>query len=231
METPESGVKRYFGGDSTMGVFVSLYLILLAFFVILTARSEFEESRSGKAIDSVDQSFRGAKGRPGAVSPILRPQPVATSPQEDRMLQRIAGLFGARFDLQGEYLKAGGNVFRIRLPVDMFFAPGALTVRSDLHPFFDRLVEVITDMPDHSRQEVVFLFGRGDGLSTEASTTRDELAVRRAAQLSLLLKDKGMMGGTYAAGFTDVPRTEILAVFRNAPKMRDSSASQNGVPQ
>lgn len=48
--------------DSTMVLFTSISLILLTFFIMLTAKANFDETRYGKVVRSVSQTFGTAAG-------------------------------------------------------------------------------------------------------------------------------------------------------------------------
>jgi outer membrane protein OmpA-like peptidoglycan-associated protein len=209
--------KKLFGNEGTMGLFVALYLILLAFFILLNAVSEQAATRAAAAMESVNDTFKQTS--------VLTKQPVATADAEnqasnDLVLSSVGRAFLAEMELQGRYGASGGNTFEVEFPVDYIFEPGSFSVRRDMTPFLDQLVAAVRQAPSNKRQQVVFLFGTGTSLVSREMTRTQEIAVRRAGSLARYMTGAGVKDGEFSVGFTAVSDSEIKAVFWSEPTSR-----------
>jgi len=210
MYIEEQQTKRLFGSDPTMGLFVALYLILLAFFIVLAAMSEQAEVRSSAALESVNSTF--PKGGHQKVPEI---NPAAKDAAQDTVLSGIQREFISEMNIPGRFSRAGGNAFEVQFPQEYLFQKGSFQVRPDMGPFLDQLIRILRQAPASNRQEVVFLFGSGKGAVRREITRSQEVAIRRAGSLARYLRNKGLPSGTFSAGFTAIPQSDIVAVFRN----------------
>jgi len=196
--------------DGTMGLFVSLYLILLAFFIVLNAVSNHAPSKAVETMDSVSGTFSIAAA-PTAL-PGLDPADKAT-PVDD-LLTGVKGAFYAELGIEGRFTGAGGHILELEVPVNMLFSGVETDVRSDRKAFLDKVTSMLKGASRHERQQVLFLFGNGEKAVSTELTRGQEIAVRRAGALARYLRDKGLEGGTYGAGFAAHDDSNILIVFR-----------------
>ncbi|SDD59173.1 Outer membrane protein OmpA [Kordiimonas lacus] len=209
MFSEEQDSKRIFGADNTMGLFVALYLILLAFFIILTALSTHAASRGSLAMESVNQTFtRSGEAKIEDIDPRA-----ATSAAEDPVLKAIQQRFFSELEIPGRFSEAGGGAFEIQFPESYLFEPGSINIRRDMAPFVDQLVEALGDVSSGGRQEVAFMFGTGRGAVAREMTRSQEVAVRRAGALARYLQTSGLERDVFTTGFVGIPEGEILAVF------------------
>ncbi|TNE66484.1 MAG: hypothetical protein EP335_03395 [Alphaproteobacteria bacterium] len=228
MYTEEQQTRRLFGSDNTMGLFVALYLILLAFFIVLTSVSNQAVVRAAAAMQSVNKTF----ARDGQTDvPEVRPSDSDTAAQ-DTVLSSVQRSFLSEFEIEGRFLRSGGNVFEVQFPQDYLFAKGSFQVRSDMGPFLDQLVAAVRSAPPENRQEVAFLFGAGAGPVSREMTRSQEFAVRRAGALARYLREQGMPSGTFSAGFAAIPEGDVVAVFRSSLNRDETMKfSQQGTDQ
>lgn len=212
MYEPEQHTKRLFGSDNTMGLFVALYLILLAFFILLNAVSEHAAVKADAAMNSVNATFKDNSLPDNQ----LNVDPTATDdPANDVVLKQVSRAFLAEMELQGRFSSAGGGVFEVQFPADNMFERGSFRVRSGMTGFLDQLIKVVQEAPDRSQQKVAFMFGAGTGVVDREMTRAQEIAVRRAGSLARYLRAKGVPDGLYTIGFVAIAEGEILAAFQS----------------
>lgn len=197
-----------------MGLFVALYLILLAFFILLNAVSEQAANRAAAAMESVNSTFRESKAQ--NLKPTADPnaQEIAAN---DAVLSNVERTFLAEMELSGRYAAHGGNTFEVTFPVDYLFEPGSFRVRRSMSPFLDQLIEAVRSAPADKAQQVAFLFGTGSSEVSRMMTRKQEMAVRRAGALARYVTANGLLETEFSVGFTSVSENEVLAVFWSAP--------------
>lgn len=211
MYIEEQQTRKVFGSDSTMGLFVALYLILLAFFIILTAVSQQSAVRASAAMESVNTVFKET----GVAQTGANPNALQSA-ASDPVLIEIERAFTSAFDIRGQFAVAGGNIYQVQMPTDYMFEPGSFRVRASVHPTLDQLLAVLNTAPTGQKQELALLFGRGSGAVDREMTRSQEIAVRRAGSFARYMENGGFEN--FSAGFTDISTDDVMLVFRNAPQ-------------
>ncbi len=206
-------------GASTTALFLSLYLIILAFFVLLNAYSHRQETRTTAVLGSLGTTF----------SEVFLS---ATGPLE---AARGPDAFGALGELEDEVRELFESVIPlvkvtpylrysqllVEVPVDGMYAPGEASVRAKAAGLLDRLAEVLRrEMPGQrfELEAVVSLPGSG---ARKAGPRRD-LAARRAAVLARELVARGVQPDAVAAGVADggVAALHLSLFIREADEPR-----------
>lgn len=214
MHVDESRHKKIFGNEGTMGLFVALYLILLAFFILLNAVSEQAANRAAAAMESVNSTFNESDAPSQKPTADPNAEDIATN---DSVLSSVGRTFLSEMELSGRYAAHGGNTFEVTFPVDYLFEPGSFRVRRSMTPFLDQLITAVRSAPGGKSQQVAFLFGTGSSEVSRVITRGQEMAVRRAGALARYVTSNGLESAEFTVGFTAVSESEVLAVFWSAP--------------
>ncbi len=189
--------------------FVALYLILLAFFIVLTSVSQQSAMRASDAMQSVNTVFKeSSESRNGSDAEAVQ------SAASDPVLIEIERAFTSAFDVQGQFAVAGGNIYQVQMPAAYLFEPGSFRVRTAVHPTLNELLAVLVSAPNGQRQELALMFGRGAGAVDRELTRTQEIAIRRAGSFARYMESGGF--NNFSAGFSDIEPDQILLVFRNA---------------
>jgi len=206
--------KRLFGSDNTMGLFVALYLILLAFFILLNAVSEQAIVKAEAAMESVNTTFKETKD----LDNVFTTDPAAIeAPANDQTLNQIRYAFLTEMELEGRFSTEGGNIFEVQFSADSMFQRGSFRVRPERTIFLDRLIELVQQSPNSQSQKIALMFGSGSGPVDREMTRAQEIAVRRAGSLARYFREKGVPDGVFTIGFVSIPEGEIFAAFRSKP--------------
>lgn len=185
-------------GDPSLPVYLSLFLLLAALFLLLNSLSPREARRAHAAVGSVAQAFGGNKPRPeippdppgmrwaeatGAALAELLPLGALTSATHER---------GARFALTSETLFTGGEA----------------SLRGERVPVIDRLVEQLRQVPGGSRAALEVRVAGGD-----------TLAALRAETMARALIGRGLDPAAMAVGVAGGAHTiELLVTTRAEPR-------------
>lgn len=208
-----------------MGLFVALYLILLAFFIVLTSFSNQAASRSALALESVNQTFK----RTSKVTENNAATQSLVPASQDLALRAIQQRFFEELEIEGRFSEAGNGSLEVRFPQDYLFEPGSLKIRRDVSPFLDQVLAVALDPSNPGSKEIAFMFGSGEGPVARDMTRSQEIAIRRAGELARYLQLSGLEKGAYTTGFVAIPENEILAVFaRSTPQALGSTTGPSG---
>ena len=148
------GKSAPFAGQAGLLLYLSLFLLLLAFFIVLNAISVDSVRRARAVLKSVEQSFtidprllfgRDPVGsRSGTVLAVQR-------------LETLGDLFSMAIAVEKVEVVAPGRLLEVRLPADALFMPGTARLRLDRTGLLDRVAEALLQPLPGERVEVEFL--------------------------------------------------------------------------
>lgn len=213
MYIEEQQTRKVFGSDSTMGLFVALYLILLAFFIVLTSISQQSTARATAAMESVNAVFKQA----GVVDDDFNRDDLRSA-ASDPVLIEIERAFSTAFNITGQYAVSGGHIYQVQLPATYLFETGSFRVRQDVHHVLDELLKLLKNAPNGQKQEMALLFGSGGPTIDRELTRSQEIAVRRAGSFARYMQEREF--SNVSSGFSALEEGQIILVFRNAANRR-----------
>ncbi len=200
-------------GDSSMGIFVSLYLLLLAFFVVLNSISNQEQSRAGAVMESVNSAFK-KQFAPKANFIDLLTKPDAIAPN-DEFVDDVRGFLASVLGLEGRFPTDGGNLLQVNLPVSAIFETGTAALRPDRDAFIAQLTDMVLREKPGEHREVEFIFEIGARSLSVTPQPEQTLAVRRASLLADSLILEGFPVAGLSTGIVPGAAETIRVVFRS----------------
>ncbi len=207
-------VKKVFG-TNTMGLFVALYLILLAFFIMLNAVSE-QTTAQDTDVSSDNSTYTEASNQEN-LEQYIDDEVDVSEAENDPLLIDLSRSFGAEFNIKGKFSLNDGHVYEAELSANEFFEKGSFNVRADMKPFLKQIAELVMTRNLNENRRVAFMFGTGNGLVSRKMTRSQEIAVRRAGAIARFFKEEGVPDGMFHTGFIPIQENSILAAFRNTP--------------
>lgn len=206
------------GGGGAMLVYLGVFMLLLAFFILLNAVSHFHEQKVGAVLRSVDQAFsmprllsgnRGEKAHDLAMGDALQ----AIASLGDQMRSEVP--------LSKVDTSVDGLTLSVTMPADSLFSPDG-AVRADRVALLDRITGAL--LPRRAGVQVA-----GDllmGIKGQADTAP---FVARAGALARALVANGAPAAAFSVGLepTD-PVGQVRLVFSVADS-RSTAAAIGGV--
>lgn len=203
--------RKYSGGQGTTGLFVSLYLILIAFFMVMTALSKQVPAKAGPAITSISDTFDKSNRDSGEIQRTLTVEQAAI---RDEFTTELKGLFLAELSIEGRAATTGGNVYEISFSADEIFTPGSVDLKEGRQRLLDKIGAIISSPPVRQRRDVAIFFEmKSDDLAPTLG--RLPLASRRAEGLAIAMRAKGLPAGSFSTGLVAGAGNKIIAVFRS----------------
>lgn len=203
-EGNEDGPRQ--GG--TVALFLSLYLVLLAFFILLVSLSEGVSRDSREILDGLSSRFAGAE--------VVRPARFASdlgdvvTPAE--YLDRIGTVYETAIPAAKVSVVSPGRLMVLDLHVDSLFAHDTETLRPAQRRAIAQLVAALSSPPPGMRYAVEASFGIAapEGLMPVA----DHRAFRRAAIVAAAFAEEGAPPGTVAAALEIGDPLRARLIFR-----------------
>lgn len=183
--------------DNTTSLFLSLYLLLLAFFIVLNTISETRDERVAEAVNSVKETFRN-------YSPPSR-EFLESAANPDSMiaaeiyLEDIRNVFSAHLKNAKFQLKTDGTLLRTLVPADELFESGSERMAPATGRLMDAIANGLGTARSGTRREIEILIGSGETLP-ETNALGRVLVLRRSSAFARALRARGVAGNSIASG-------------------------------
>ncbi len=190
--TRTAAAGRPLGAISTL---VSLFLLLLVFFIVLFSIAEVHRQRVQQVVTSIDLAFGGLPSRLGLLPPAA---PVADAASPEGFARAVSTLVTGFAPLEAAGRDApGGALLEIELPPDRLFEPGAADLKDAATALVPPLAVLLQRQPNAQQHyRLTFRIVAPDG-AADADTA---LAVARAGRFATALYAAGCPGDALAVG-------------------------------
>ncbi len=192
-------------GNATILVYLSLFLLLLVFFIVLVSHSTLRDSRVRAALTSVNQSF--AQPRPGATE--SAPGAGSAAALVLAGFKRVGDLFETELALVKIEKSLPGKLLVVSTETNELFEESAALVRRERIGLLDRVARALGDRAS-VRFELDFLIAVG---SEPAGQERFGDPVAQAAALGRALIADGAPPDAVSVGIEPGPAGTARFLF------------------
>lgn len=195
-------------GDANLKGFLSLNLLLLAFFILLNARSSYEVIKVNAVLESVYHAFNGRV----LVETNLSTQSAAIGPLEQAtfFIDKLGRLFDSMVPAVHRENTPRGPIMVLELSESTIFQPGEITLQPGRQLLLERLVETLREPPSPL---ISYRFEVMHGL-TGGSGTNSSQALRRMSALAEYLVQQGVPLENLSVGTYAAQQPRVRFVFR-----------------
>lgn len=211
--------------DPNVFLFVSLYLIVFAFFVVLNAISSKNENQVAAVLGSVSATFQPTRQPNSPFVDILTQSDKVVG--NDAYLDRTYQMFQSLVNIPGFKASRDGNLLRISLPANHLFYEYSSMVRDEVAGLLDNISAEMALSPPGMRNEIQFSLGAGAGLP-EAGDLANNLQVMRAGSFAAELYGRGTAADAIVTGVERGDPAVIELTFGTRREARDRRRQPNG---
>lgn len=196
---------------------VSLYLVLLTFFIVIHSMSRTHVQRTDDAIESVHSSF-GPKGYIPKEKFIL-PVPGKSDyqRQSDRYdIDQIKVIFEETFGLSSDAMEGSGNRLHIKIPLSYFFEGDSISMRTLQRRFLERVSHTIKQSEKTFPIQIQCMIGvnRLEDVSVEKDLI---LPIRRANAIATYLQNHAVSPQLIQTGLIERDQGFVVFEFETFP--------------
>ena len=185
--------------DPNTGLFLGLYLLLLAFFAFLTSISNFEESKSRSVIESIASTFSPSIPMGGGA--LMDSSEAATGIEGRKFQDNLTALFADSMPFARVSILEAGRAMEVVFAAEDIFVSAGAAIRPERLVLAKRLAAMLAGHPPDVRFEIEAIIGLREGLGVSDGAGADTgLAVGRAGVLARALHDAGSPPGSVAVG-------------------------------
>lgn len=194
-----------------------LYLLLLAFFILLVSLSSSHSVRSKAVMDSLTSTFSAMMPAAPAGDPAAQDGGLALA----RSFQsEVGAVFSAQIPAAKVKVLKPGRLMEASFLADELFFPGTAELRPGQGPLLDRLAAALAAHPAGLRYEMDFILGVRGG---EAMPVAEGLQAARAGALARAMQQHGAPPGSLMVGLAkgDPDRARMEFRVDGTPEDRD----------
>ena len=199
------------GGSNTVALFLGLYLVVLAFFILLVTMSTLEESKSKKVMDSLSSTFTSIMPPSADLQSFKSKDGDVLAGQEFQ--QQVTGIFATALGIDKVETVQPGRQMRLTLKSDALFFNGEARIRPAMYPLLDRTVAALSNRPAGLRFDLEFVIGTATGKDGKTMPVEQTLEVLRAGAFARAMNERGTPPDSLAVGMRPGHVGEIVIWF------------------
>jgi len=197
-------------GGSSIALFLGLYLLILAFFIMLVSISTLEETKSRAAMESLSATFT-------SILPPSLELTAMTSSEGDvlagqQFQQQITNIFSTTMQVSKVDVIQPGRLMRVQLKADVIFETGQAVIRASSHGLMDRIVASVSGRPPGLRYDMEFIIDSPYTTGTDLPT-RQTLEMSRAGTFAREMLARGFPPDSVSVGLKPGDKGDITIWF------------------
>ena len=186
--------------DTTVLQFLSLYLLVLAFFILLVTISTVDKTKVDAVVDSIKSDAEQDKRESG---PILAGQVFQDKTTE---------LFATALGVQKIEIMQLGKIMRIQMTADALFEPEKATTKKSQQPLMDRVIAALSSRPPGYQFDMEFVIGSAYS-SGQNLPTQQTLEMRRAGAFVREMLSRGAPPDAVSIGMGHIEKGQAVMWF------------------
>lgn len=206
------------GGDTT-SLFVSLYLIILAFFMVLNSISNQSQTKVKSATDSVTRAFDNPFAPDADFVDITGEE--TTNLPNDEFHEQLRGVFASLVGFEGRFPTQGGNVIRVEFDQSDLYEEESSQFKSNQQAFLTQLTNFLKYEGAGTVREVEYIIYTGDSFPTGPEYWND-ISILRAGALVAKLTPGGVREDQVSIGVAPGDENKLKISF----SIRDAVTSR-----
>lgn len=198
------------GGGSAIALFLGLFLLILAFFILLVSISTIENVKSKEVMQSLTSTFADL------VMPVTDPTDFTSMHGEvlapEAFQERITGVFSTAVNVDRIKVIQPGRVMRVDLQAHELFEENKATIRPGRLDMMDRIVASLSANPKNIRFEMAFLVGTAAG-DDAGLPTGQTLSMARAGTFARTVIERGAPPNSLSVGIRKGDPSDVTIHF------------------
>ncbi|MGB0671625.1 MAG: flagellar motor protein MotB [Rhodospirillales bacterium] len=198
------------GGAGTIALFLALYLVVLAFFILLVTISTLEERKSQAVQDSLTSTFTTLLPPSDELTAFASKDGDVIAAQEFQ--REVTNLFATAIRVAKVEIVQPGRLMRVKVPTSVLFADQESRVRPGQVGLLDRLVATLSARPYGLRHDLEFVIGSRytGGTNLPVGQTRQ---MARAGEFARSILARGAPPDSVAVGLSPGDEAEVTLWF------------------
>jgi hypothetical protein len=194
----------------TVFVFLSLFLLVLAFFIVLVAISTIEKAKSKAVMNSLSSTF--TTYQPEGTKPTDFTAKEGDVLGRQAFQEEITGIFATTLQVAKVEVVKPGRLMRAQMPSSAMFEANEARIKQNALAFLDRTVAALGGRPPGLRFDLEFVIGAPTG-SDKLLAVGENLEMARAGAFAREMISRGAPPDSVAIGLTPGDPEKITLRF------------------
>jgi hypothetical protein len=197
--------------DPTLALFLGLYLILLAFFVLLNTMATPKQDRVKAVMGSLLSTF--STEILNKMNPTEFTASVGDSLALEEYHREVRDFFQVAIPLSRVEFFSAGTVMRVRMPADQMFERGSILLREDREDLIHRITRSLSRKVAGLSYELEFSTFTGPFLANEGATAQI-IEIARAGAFARAIQERGAPAESVVIGAQPGSPGDIEMIFQ-----------------
>ena len=197
-------------GSNTPALFLSLFLLVLAFFILLVTISTLEEVKTKSVMDSLTSTFTSIV--PPSTDPTRFKSKEGDMIAGQQYQETVTDIFAAALQVAQVKVVHPGRLMQVQIPASTLFAADEARIQPAQFQFLDRIVAAASGRPPGLRFDLEFIIGsrvRADGGLPQSQT----LELARAGAFAREMAARGLPPDSIAIGIEPGDPNDVTMWF------------------
>jgi len=197
-------------GNTTILQFLSLYLLVLAFFILLVTISTFEKVKSSAVMDSLNSTFATVlPPKTDLTSFTSKSGPIVAG---QAFQDKTSKLFATTLGVEKIEVIQPGRVMRVQMAADSLFENEKAVIREAQRPMIDRLIASLSNRPPGFQFDMEFVIGSAFATGTSLPIGQT-LEMSRAGAFVREMLGRGIPPDAISIGMRHIEEGQIVMWF------------------
>jgi len=196
---------------STVALFLGLYLVVLAFFILLVSISSVEDTKSQKVMDSLSSTFTSLMPPTADLTSFTAKDGDILAGQEFQ--QQVTGIFATALGVDKIEVIQPGKQMRLLLNADTLFFKDEARIRPAMYPLLDRTVASLSNRPTGLRFDLEFMIGTPTLADGKTMPVKQTLEIERAGAFARAMNERGIPPDSLSIGMRPGHLGKIVIYF------------------
>ncbi len=196
--------------NGAVALFLALYLLLLAFFILLNTISTFEEVKTREVQESLSSAFAAILPPTTSLQTVTSIEGPVVAAEDTQ--EKLGQLFDTAIKVVRVEVIQPGKLMEIIMHVDQLFDPNSILIRERQANFMEQLAEVLADEEGYASYDMEMVMGSQLG-SKGTIEIDNNLQIARAGSFARELIDVGAPQDHLYVGI-DPGADPFIATFR-----------------
>jgi len=143
------------GRHRNMPLFLGLFLLILAFFILLVSMSTIKKEKTTAVMGSLSHTFSRIDAPFMDPSNLSSMEDKQSSGQEFQ--EQITGIFSSSLQVATVEILKPGKLMQVELPLQTMFAESSIVVRPVVIPTLDRIIASLSNRPIGIKYDLEFI--------------------------------------------------------------------------
>lgn len=211
--------------EKTAALFVSLYVVVLAFFILLTSNAQMDAEKSQQVMDSVNKAF--SMKIETDVAPMV--QSVGEEVSVTQMFNDLKAQVLSVIELKDKHILQDMRHLEMVIPAKELFNAGETTLRPDRDSMLDRLVKTLIQWRKTYEVNVSVMHGVNSP-SRDSLSAESMVEVKRMGNVARFLENQGVPSHFIQVGVLQGKPDLIMLMFAIVPRPASATEEERHEP-